>query len=169
MPFVQSKKWNSEWVNGQLWPRQSFISFWEGKCVSCDSSIRNTQICFLQPTSTNKRRVLPKLWDFTFRYFRLLDDFLVEFVHHLIWCQAIVCHQIFQDWLGKAFFKVLIFMYVYIHRYLTKKYKITYFFVLTSVIQIGMQQWNYSYVHNKRFHLFGILSLYAAIDFLKDK
>lgn len=129
MPFVQSKKRNCESVNGQLWPRQSFVSFWEGKCVSCDSSIRNTQICFLQPTSTNKRRVLPKLKHFTFRYFILLDDFF--------------------GWICASLNMMS--------------------FVVTSEIQIGMQQWNYSYVHNKRFHLFGILSLYAAIDFLKDK
>ena len=114
MPFVQSKKRNSEWVNGQLWPRQSFVSFWEGKCVSCDSSIGNTQICFLQPTSTNKRRVIPKLWDFTFRYLRLLDDFWVEFVHHWICCQAIVCHQIFQVWLGTAFFLRFLYSCIFV-------------------------------------------------------
>ena len=134
-----------------------FVSFWEGKCVSCDSSIRNTQICFLQPTSTNKRRVLPKLWDFTFRYFRLLDDFLVEFVHHWLWCQAIVSHQIFQQvWLGTAFLKVAIIIYIYIYRCLTKNTTLLIFtpynsnehlynFVLTFFIQIFITQWSYSY------------------------
>ena len=133
MPFVQSKKRNSEWVNGQLWPRQSFVSFWEGKCVSCDSSIRNTQICFLQPTSTNKRRVLPKLRDFTFRYFRLLDDFLVGFVHHRIFFQAIVCHQIFQVWLGTAF--IWKFLYSCVFKFIDVLLK----------IQYCSSSWNYQF------------------------
>ena len=127
MPFVQSKKRNSEWVNGQLWPRQSFVSFWEGKCVSCDSSIRNTQICFLQPTSTNKRRVLPKLRDFTFRYFRLLDNFFGWICASLNMlssdCLSSNIPGVIRD---SLYLKVFIFMYIYIHRRLTKKYKITY-------------------------------------------